>query len=315
MGKPNIRLNPRIDSIRNRVLLTKGTELLLSVALLFPTPKSAGKGRSAYDYRIMLVLCILRVLLRKKYADYETEMRYDKRLMDMLGIPKLPCKSTVHNYAQKFTLSLLLRFNTKLIDAWVKKPVDLLLDASGIRLVGRSIWFCIRTRQEILKKDCDKIHIAVSLCSLLITNFRITNSKKNDSPFLKKLLKPFEKLGLVIVDKGYSGKRNARYVAEKEGAYFCPFKSNANPTGLNVWRYIYNLWQVFPSLCDGIYHQRSKVEAVFSALKRKYGDQLYSTKWYMRRREMAMRFIAYNVRIITGIQIAREKQIPLWVRA
>ena len=54
---------------------------------------------------------------------------------------------------------------------------------------------------------------------------------------------------------------------------------------------------------------------MFSALKKRYGDQLYSQRWYMRRREMAMRFIAYNVRIIIGIQIAREKGIPLWVRA
>jgi hypothetical protein len=181
-------------------------------------------------------------LLRKKYADYEAEMRFDKRLMEMLKLNKLPCKSTINNYALMFTLSFLSNFNKKLISAWIKKPVDLLLDASGIRLVGRSIWFCIRTKKEILKKDCDKIHIAVSLCSLLIANFKISNSKRNDSPFLKKLLKPFRMLGLVIADN-------------------------------------------------------------------------YSTKWYMRRREMAMRFIAYNVRIIIGIQIAREKNIPLWVRA
>lgn len=316
MGKPNIRLNPQVDSIRNRVLLQKGTETLLSIALLLPAPaKKTGKGRPAYDYRIVLVLCILRILLRKRYADYESEMRFDKRLMDMLNIEKLPCKSTLNNYAQQFTMSFLSAFNRKLIEGWVKKPIDLLLDSSGIRLVGRSIWFCLRTKKKILKKDCDKIHIAVTLCSLLIANFRISNSKKNDSPFLRKLLKPFALLGLVLVDKGYSNRTNALFVASKKGAFFSPFKCNATPRGLNVWAYLYRLWQAFPTLCKGIYNQRSKVEAVFSALKNRYDDQLYSTKWYMRRREMAMRFIAYNVRIIIGIQIAREKGIPLWVRA
>ena len=232
----------------------------------------------------------------------------------MLKMGKLPCKSTINNYALTFTLSFLSKFNKRLIDSWIKKPVDLLLDASGIRLVGRSIWFCIRTKQKILKKDCDKIHIAVSLCSLLIANFRISNSRRNDSPFLRKLLKPFRVLGLVIVDKGYSGKKNAEFVARKKGAFFSPFKENANPTGLNLWSYLYKLWKVFPEICSNIYHQRSKVEAVFSALKNRYGDQLFSKKWYMRRREMAMRFIAYNIRIIIGIQLAREKGIPLWVR-
>lgn len=316
MGKPKIRLNPQIDSIRNRVLLEKGAKILLSIALLLPSPKMrTGKGRRPYDYRIVLVICILRVLLRKRYADYETEMRFDKRLMELLGLNKLPCKSTINSYALQFKLGFLSNFNRKLIASWIKKPVDLLLDSSGIRLVGRSIWFCIRTKKKILKKDCDKIHIAVSLCSLLIANFRISNSKANDSPFLRKLLKSFTKLGLVIVDKGYSNKTNAEYVAKKKGAFFSPFKKNAQPTGLNIWAYLWKLWKVFPSLCKTIYNHRSKVEAVFSALKNKYGDQLFSRKWYMRRREMAMRFIAYNVRIIVGIQIAREKGIPLWVRA
>ena len=317
MGKPNIRLNPQVDSVRSRVLLKRACEVLLSCALLLPAPvKKAGKGRRPYDYRVVLVLCILRIVLRKRYADYETEMRTDKRLQEMLNVGQLPCKSTINSYTQQFfTMNLLSKFNKHLIDAWIKKPVDLLLDASGIRLVGRSIWFCIRTKQKIRKKDCDKIHIAVSDCSLLIANFKISNSKRNDSPFLRKLLKSFKVLGLVIVDKGYSNKTNAEYVANKHGAFFSPFKKNAEPTGLNVWAYIYKLWQTFPSLCKGIYNHRNKVEAVFSALKRRYGDQLYSRTWYMRRREMAMRFIAYNVRIIVGIQIAREKNLPLWVKA
>jgi len=315
MGKPNLRLNPQIDSIRNRVLLEKGTKVLLSAALLLPQPEYKGKGRKPFDYRLLLVLNILRILLRKKYSDYETEMRFDKRLCEMLKLDKLPCKSCLNDYALQFRLSSLANFNRKLIDAWIKKPVDLLLDASGIRLVGRSIWFCIRTKKRIRRKDCDKIHIAICLQNLLIANFRISNSRKNDSPFLRKLLNVFSRLGLILVDKGYSNKTNAKYVANKEGAFFSPFKKNADPTGLNIWAYLWKLWKIFPSLCKSIYNHRNKVEAVFSALKNRYADQLYSKKWYMRRREMAMRFIAYNVRIIVGIQIAREKNIPLWVRA
>lgn len=315
MGKPNIRLNPQVESIRNRILLERAIEILLSIAFLLPKKAYRGRGRKPYDYRLVLILCILRVLLRKRYADYEIEMRQDKRLCKMLCLDKLPCKSSLNNYDLIFKLSFLSAFNMKLIASWVKKPVDLLLDASGIRLVGRSIWFCIRTKKKILKKDCDKIHIAVSLCSLLITNFKISNSKRNDSPFLRKLLSPFSILGLVIVDKGYAGKINAKFVANKKGAYFCPFKKNVDGGGLSLWANLYRLWDSFSSLCRCIYNQRSKVEAVFSALKKRYGDQLYSKRWYMRRREMAMRFISYNVRIIIAIQIAREKEIPLWVRA
>ena len=121
MGKPKIRLNPQIDSIRNRVLLEKGVAILLSIAILLPPAKKIGRGRKPYDYRIVLVLCILRILLRKKYADYETEMRFDKRLIEMLNITKLPCKSTINNYAFGFKLDFLSNFNKKPIEAYVKK--------------------------------------------------------------------------------------------------------------------------------------------------------------------------------------------------
>lgn len=254
-----MRLNPQIDSIRNRVLLQRGIELLLSIASLLPTKKMTGKGRRPFDYRIVLVLCILRILLKKRYSDYESEIRTNNTIKALLNLDSLPCKSTINNYTKLFSLSSLYKFNEKLIESYIKKPVDLLIDASGIRLVGRSIWFCIRTKQKIRKKDCDKIHIAICHRSLLIANFRITNSRRNDSPYLRKLLEPFNRLGLILVDKGYSGKKNAEYVAKKEGAFFCPFKKNADPSGLNVWSYLYTLWSVFGELCKQIYNQRSRV--------------------------------------------------------
>ena len=152
MGKPNIRLNPQIDSIRNRVLLEKGTQILLSVALLLPLSEYKGKGRKPFDYRLILVLNILRILLRKKYSDYETEMRFDKRLLEIFNLDKLPCKSCLNDYARQVNLNFLSNFNKKLIELWVKKPVDLLLDASGIRLIGRSIGSVLELNKRFERK-------------------------------------------------------------------------------------------------------------------------------------------------------------------
>ena len=54
-------------------------------------------------------------------------MRTDLRLLDVLKIEKLPCKSTLNNYDLRvFTLGFLSKFNKYLIDAWVKKPIDFL---------------------------------------------------------------------------------------------------------------------------------------------------------------------------------------------
>ena len=317
MGSPILRLNPKIDSTRSRVLFEKAVYILFGCAMLLPKPTAKrGRGRKSYDYRIILILSILRTLFGLRYADYETQLRINTELRSMLGLKYMPCKSTLNNYDLRcFTIELLVKFNKQLVRNWVKKPLDLALDASGIQLIGRSIWFNIRTKKKMLKRDCDKVHIATSLCSLLITDFAISNSKRNDSPFLRVLLNSYANLGIILADKGYSNKTNALFVAKRGGAFFCPFKSNAVASGLHTWAYLKKLWQIMGIFCQNIYNKRSCVEAVFSALKRKYGDRLHSRIWYSRRREMAMRFIAYNVRIIVGIQIARELQIPLWVRA
>ena len=44
-----------------------------------------------------------------------------------------------------------------------------------------------------------------------------------------------------------------------------------------------------------IYHQRSKVETVFSAIKRKYGSFILSKSFESQKKELIFRLIAYNV--------------------
>ncbi len=63
-----------------------------------------------------------------------------------------------------------------------------------------------------------------------------------------------------------------------------------------------------------IYHQRSKIEAVFSAIKKRYGDKLNCKSARMRRKEMSLRLIAYNIRILICAKYAEQNNLPLWVR-
>ena len=44
-----------------------------------------------------------------------------------------------------------------------------------------------------------------------------------------------------------------------------------------------------------IYHQRSKVETVFSVIKRKYGSWILSKSFETQKKELLFRLIAYNI--------------------
>jgi len=317
MGKPNIRLNPTVKSRCERILLSSSAHLLLKFALLLPEREHKKRGQRPYDYKIVLVLCILRILLCKTYESYEIEMRNDPRLCKIFGLKLLPSRSTIQRGMEMFSMDLLRKFNYLLVQDHIRENVNLLLDASGIRIIGRSIWYSIRAKKRISRRECDKIHLAVCNDQLLIYNWFITKGRRNDCPFFTRLLDIFKTLGLIIADPAYLSRRNVQYVVDKKGSPFIWIKKNITLRAKNsfAWKSMIRLFRTFPSLFKGIYNQRSKVECIFSALKRRYGDHLYSKKWYMRRREMAMRFIAYNVRLVIYITYARKHNLNCWVRA
>lgn len=317
MGKPNIRLNPQIESRVEKILLEKATKLILFIAMLFPEKNQEKRGVKPYDYRKILALCVLRIFLKKTYADYEIETRTDVRICKIFGLIILPSKSTIQRGMNFFNMELLREFNSVLLKNLLKRKLNILIDSSGIRIIGRSVWYCIRIKKEILRRECDKVHIAICSDLLLILNWRITSYKKNDSPFLKILVAPFRFLGLVIADKGYSSRENHQFVVDKKGAAFIPFKDNATGKSKShpAWKLAFNLWKKLRDFCEGIYHQRSRIECVFSALKKRFGDNLKCKTASIRRKEMSLRFIAYNVKIVICYLYSVDNNMNLWVRA
>ncbi|MEK6876736.1 MAG: transposase [Nanoarchaeota archaeon] len=317
MGKAISRINPKIISRTQRTFLVEAVQFILSMVMLLPERKHNKRGIKPYDYRIIFALCLIRVLFRKTYSDYEIETRKDPRICFLFGMKILPGKSTLQAHMNLISMTNLWRFNSIILAEWSKRKINLLIDSSGIRIIGRSIWFSIRVKRFISKKECDKTHLAVCTDVLFIMNWRITNRKRNDSPLFAVLLRQFKWLGIVIADKGYTSRKNFQLAADKRGCAFFPFKkgATASPKSHPAWKAAFWIWGNLNSLYQGIYHQRSKIESVFHALKERYGDKLFAKGAIRRRKEMALRFIAYNVRLIIFYRYAMENNLDLWVKA
>ena len=319
MGEPHKRLNPKVESQVNRILLNQAMKLLLSIVLLLPIKTSNKRGTKAYDYRDILGLCILRILLRKTYADYEIEMRTDPRICRAFSMRILPGKSTIQRGMEILSMDLLWQINLLMLKDIMKNKLDILIDSSGIRIFARSIWFCIRIKREISKRECDKVHLAVCADMLLIMNWRITNGRRNDCPFFRILIAPIRMIGYVIADKGYLARVNFQSAFDKGGQGIIPFKkgkkkqSRNKPCGFPAWKFAHDFWTVMNGLYMSIYHRRSRIEAVFSALKKRYGAKLNCSSASMRRKEMSLRLIAYNIRILICARYAEENNLPLYI--
>jgi len=314
MGEPNLRLNPKVESQVKRILLEQAIKLILFAVMLLPIKT---RNTTAYDYRKIIGLCILRIFLKKTYSDYEIEMRTDIRICRAFQFELLPSKSTIHRGMEYLTMNLLYELNKLIIKNQLKRILNIVIDASGIRTDKRSTWFCLRIKKEISKRNCDKLHIAICADLLLILNWRITAWKKNDCPLFRILLKPFKILGIVFADRGYLSRANFQLCMDKGGCAFIPFKKNSigGSRGSSAWKFAFSLWKKCKWIYESIYHQRSKVESVFSVVKKRFGDKVSCKSAIMRRKEIALRLIAYNLRVLICYQYANEHSLPLWVRA
>ncbi len=122
------------------------------------------------------------------------------------------------------------------------------------------------------------------LKTILSTKTRL--SPRHDTIDFKGLLKDL-KLDYVVADKGYNSKKNRRYVINKLKAIpVIPVRTHTNFYG-----YIKKSRKI-----DGSnYHQRSKVESVFSSIKRKYGSVLRGKSFNTQHVEAISKAIAHNV--------------------
>jgi len=317
MGEPNLRLNPKIESRVKSILIKQAIAFLLSVLMLLPEEIKIKKGKQPYDYRIILTLCILRIFLKKTYSDYEIEMRTNPLISYLLELKYLPSKSTIHRGMQILSMKLIYKINLSIIKEHLKRKLNVLIDSSGIRTDKRSTWFCLRIKKEISKRNCDKLHLAVCSDLLLILNWRITAWKKNDSPFLIKLLRNFKRLGIVLADKGYLSRKNFQFCMDKGGCAFIPFqkRNKISPQSYPAWKFALVLYKKCNDFYMDIYHRRSQIECVFSVIKKRFGDKVNCKSASMRRKEIALRLISYNLKILICYLYANENNLPLWVRA
>ena len=54
------------------------------------------------------------------------------------------------------------------------------------------------------------------------------------------------------------------------------------------------------------HHQRSKIEAIFSVVKRVFGEVIYARNWLMQKKEMMFRLITYNLYRLVKLKISPQ---------
>ena len=141
-----------------------------------------------------------------------------------------------------------------------------------------------------------------------IVSFHFTRVRVHETTQLEKLLEPIWEIGDVYADSGYLSVNNCWVIKEKGGIPYIRPKKTTTGKRNNGSAFT----EMIESYCENTeewmkkYHQRSNIEAVFSALKRKLGGYVTSIKRRIQHTEVALKIIVYNLMILVRKRIEDE---------
>lgn len=213
-------------------------------------------------------------------------LRSNPTLCMHFGLLRVPVHTTIVRFVSKIEKQICLLLG-------IRQAINVAVDSTGFELESKSFYyrkidtklfpnFIRKTKQHM------KLSIVVDVDTQMIMTYKIRKKLRHDTQDFKHLLKDII-CKQVLADKGYDSKDLRRFVLHEMHAIpIIPYRRNSGVmkiTGRN--RTI--------KFNEKEYHQRSKVETVFSVIKRRYGSVLRNKNYATQRVELISKMITYNL--------------------
>jgi transposase len=279
-------------------------ELVREVPDLPTTPGTC--GRPALPFSESLYCAILKVYsgLSGRRASGVYENVHDRALLSC--VPNYMVASRALNRPEATLilyrlLSLSAAPLAGLEDGGVVAP-----DSTGVQTTSFGGWR-EEKHGEKRQKRWLKVHAMVGTKTHVIIRAVIGEADSGDAPQFVPMLRGSLEDGFqpsaVVADRGYLSKENYRVASDLGIEAYIPFKSNSvNRSGTHgtpaSWRKAFHMFQANRDEFERNYHQRSNVESVFSALKRKFGENIRSRTHVAQVNEVLCKLIAYNLTVV-----------------
>jgi len=236
-----------------------------------------------YDNHQKMIILVFRQKMRMTYRGIVKFLRFSGVARALLDLKSVPDHSTLVKFHK--------RIKVKTLDSLLcKKPVKTsAIDGSGFETTHMSYYYANAWNRQDKRKHRRYLKISIAICtdSQYILAQKIRLGPRNDNLDFERVMKDI-RCKYVVADRGYDSKKNRYFVLRDMKAY--PHIAYRKTTGI-----IYERAGVPLKFDKKIYHQRSKVETVFSVIKRKYGSFVLSKSFETQKRELLIRLIAYNI--------------------
>lgn len=227
-----------------------------------------------------LAIYILMQKMRRTYRGIISWLKSNNDACLYLGICKIPVHTTIVRFAKRISKYLHL-----ILD--IRKADSVAVDSTGFELESKSYYYrkMQYSKDKQRAKRFMKLSIVADIDKQLILDYRIRRDYKRCNTEFRSMIKDMD-INYVIADKGYDSYDNRNFVIRKLKAIpIIPVRNYTNYYGYLKGRRIKG----------DKYHQRSKIESIFSSIKRKYGSVIRSRSFISQKTELIAKLIAYNI--------------------
>lgn len=171
-------------------------------------------------------------------------------------------------------------------------------DSTGFGTTVHRRWYDAKYGREMSESTWLKCHAMVGVQTNVVTSVTVTDSSGADSPQLPELVERTSdrfRMCEVSADKAYLGHQNLAVIESVGAVPYIPFKSNSRQNGSAAWRRMHAMFTLREEDFFAHYHQRSNVEATFSAIKRKFGGSVRSKKFTAQVNEVLCKILCHNL--------------------
>jgi len=175
---------------------------------------------------------------------------------------------------------------------------DFAVDSSGFSVSKFVRWFDEKYGRERSGKDWVKVHIACGVKTHVVTAAAIYDRDAADCPILPELVKATAKnftVDEVSADKGYLSAENVELIDSVGGTPFIAPKTNTTGAAGGLFERMFHYYQFRREEFLQHYHKRSNVESTFSAIKRKFGDNVRSRTDTAKVNEALVKLVCHNL--------------------
>lgn len=209
-------------------------------------------------------------------------------------VPSIPDYSTINRRTNKLNIKINERIGNDIV---------IVLDSTGIKVTNRGEWL---PHKWNVRKGYLKIHVAVDIKKKKIVALDVTSEEVHDGTMLKKLVDNASEnndIKRVIADGAYDSKGNFRYLFDNQIEAAVKVRKNSDrltdcchPRKIIVLQQLRN-FERWKSKVN--YGSRWIAEAVFSSIKRMFGEYVSAKKFPNMVKEMILKASLYN-RFLAG---------------